>query len=73
MSANNLRCIKRLKVFDLIDGIHHPDNVVKRILAKLYEAAQQETDGSRVLNQYNYERLLKQIDKNNDGQYSEQE
>jgi len=59
--------------FDLIDGIHHPDNVVKGILAKLYEAAQQEKDGNRVLNQYNYERLLKQIDKNSDGQYSEQE
>lgn len=59
--------------FDLIDGIHHPDNVVKGILAKLYEAARQEKNGSRILNQYNYERLLKQIDKNSDGQYSEQE
>lgn len=59
--------------FDLIDGIHHPDNVVKGILEELYKAAKNETDASRALNQYNYERLLKQIDTNNDGQYSEQE
>lgn len=59
--------------FDLIDGIHHPDNVVKGILTQLYTAAQNETDSSRAMNQYNYERLLKQIDTNNDGQYSEQE
>jgi len=59
--------------FDLIDGIHHPDNVVKGILEELHKAAQNETDSSRALNQYNYERLLKQIDTNNDGQYSEQE
>ncbi|EMH1277475.1 hypothetical protein V6A89_004495, partial [Enterobacter hormaechei] len=59
--------------FDLIDGIHHPDNVVKGILSELYKAAQNETDSSRKLNQYNYDRLLKQIDTNQDGQYSEQE
>jgi len=59
--------------FDLIDGIHHPDNVVKGILRELYKAAQNETDSSRKLNQCNYDRLLKQIDSNNDGQYSEQE
>ncbi len=59
--------------FDLIDGIHHPDNVVKGILEELHKAAQNETDTSRALNQYNYDRLLKQIDTNNDGQYSEQE
>ncbi len=59
--------------FDLIDGIHHPDNVVKGILVELHKAAQNETDASRALNQYNYERLLKQIDTNNDGQYSEEE
>lgn len=59
--------------FDLIDGIHHPDNVVKGILSQLCTAAQNETDSSRAMNQYNYERLLKQIDTNNDGQYSEQE
>ncbi|HDT2077480.1 MULTISPECIES: glycoside hydrolase family protein [Enterobacter] len=59
--------------FDLIDGIHHPDNVVKGILEQLYQAAQNETDSSRATNQYNYSRLLKQIDTNNDGQYSEEE
>ncbi|QJT81795.1 N-acetylmuramidase domain-containing protein [Kosakonia sp. MUSA4] len=59
--------------FDLIDGIHHPDNIVKGILEQLYLAAQNETDSSRAMNQYNYSRLLKQIDTNKDGQYSEEE
>jgi hypothetical protein len=59
--------------FDLIDGVHHPDNVVKGILEQLYQAAQNETDSSRAMNQYNYSRLLKQIDTNKDGQYSEEE
>ncbi|WP_373963161.1 glycoside hydrolase family protein [Kosakonia sacchari] len=59
--------------FDLIDGIHHPDNVVKGVLKQLYQAAQNETDSSRAMNQYNYNRLLKQIDSSNDGIYSEQE
>ncbi|MFY7389219.1 hypothetical protein ACOTXP_25765, partial [Enterobacter cloacae complex sp. IR5414] len=64
---------KKPESFDLIDGIHHPDNVVKGILSELYKAAQNETDSSRKLNQYNYDRLLKQIDTNQDGQHSEQE
>lgn len=59
--------------FDLIDGIHHPDNVVKGILEQLYKAAQDETRSSHAMNQYNYKRLLELIDKNEDGHYSEEE
>lgn len=59
--------------FDLIDGIHHPDNVVKGILEQLYKAAQGETRSSHAMNQYNYKRLLDQIDQNHDGHYSEDE
>jgi predicted chitinase len=59
--------------FDLIDGIRHPDNVVKGILEQMYKAAEEETRTSHALNKYNYQRLLNQIDKNQDGYYSEEE
>ena len=39
--------------FDLIDGIKHPDNVVKGILEQMYKAAQVETRTSHALNKYN--------------------
>lgn len=59
--------------FDLIDGVKHPNNVVKGILEQMYKAAQDETRTSHALNQYNYKRLLEQIDSNHDGYYSEEE
>lgn len=59
--------------FDLIDGIKHPNNVVKGILEQMYKAAQDETRTSHALNEYNYKRLLDQIDSNKDGYYSEAE
>lgn len=59
--------------FDLLDGIKQPNNVVKGILEQLYKVAQEETRPAHALNKYNYERLLKQIDSNQDGHYSEQE
>ncbi|TDN50097.1 GH24 family phage-related lysozyme (muramidase) [Buttiauxella sp. JUb87] len=59
--------------FDLLDGVKHPDNVVKGILEQMYKAAQVETRTSHALNEYNYKRLLEQIDSNHDGYYSEQE
>ncbi len=59
--------------FDLIDGIKHPDNVVKGILEQMYKAAQDETRTSHALNKYNYKRLLDRIDSNHDGYYSEKE
>jgi len=59
--------------FDLIDGIKHPDNVVKGILAQMYQAAKEETRTSHALNAFNYQRLLAQIDRNQDGVYSEEE
>lgn len=59
--------------FDLIDGIKHPDNVVKGILGQMYKAAQDETRTSHALNKYNYKRLLDRIDCNQDGHYSEEE
>jgi hypothetical protein len=59
--------------FDLIDGIKHPDNVVKGILEQMYKAAQDETRTSHALNEYNYKRLLDRIDSNKDGHYSEKE
>src|SRR5471030_353984 len=59
--------------FDLIDGIKHPDNVVKGILEQMYKVAQDETRTSHSLNKYNYKRLLDRIDRNQDGYYSEKE
>jgi predicted chitinase len=59
--------------FDLIDGSKHPDNVVKGILERLYQAAQDETRTSHALNKYNYKRLLEMIDSQRDGHYSEKE
>ncbi|MFZ1875127.1 MAG: hypothetical protein WAU54_20465 [Chania sp.] len=59
--------------FDLIDGVKHPDNVVKGILEQMYKAAEAETRTSHILNKYNYKRLLDKIDSNQDGHYSEQE
>jgi GH24 family phage-related lysozyme (muramidase) len=59
--------------FDLIDGIKHPDNVVKGILEQMYKGARDETRTSHALNEYNYKRLLDQIDSNHDGDYSEEE
>lgn len=59
--------------FNLLDGVEHPDNVVKGILEQMYKAAQDETRTSHTLNEYNYQRLLERIDSNHDGQYSEQE
>ena len=59
--------------FDLLDGIKQPNNVVKGILEQLYKVAQEETRPAHALNKYNYERLLKKIDSNQDGHYSEQE
>lgn len=59
--------------FDLIDGLSPPDNVVKGILGEMYKAARADPRPGSALNQYNYERLLKQIDKNGDGQFSEEE
>jgi len=59
--------------FDLIDGVKHPDNVVKGILEQMYKAAQNETRTSHALNEYNYKRLLERIDSNQDGHYSEGE
>ena len=59
--------------FDLIDGIHQPDNVVKGILEQLYKATQEETRTQYMLNHYNYKRLLDQIDSNKDGHYSQEE
>ncbi|WP_241673527.1 glycoside hydrolase family 19 protein [Ewingella americana] len=64
---------KAPKSFDLIDGIKHPDNVVKGILEQMYKAAQDETRTSHALNEYNYKRLLDRIDRNQDGHYSEEE
>ncbi|MGK8935686.1 glycoside hydrolase family 19 protein [Pluralibacter gergoviae] len=59
--------------FDLIDGIHQPDNVVKGILEQLYAAAKAETRTQYMLNQYNYQRLLEAIDQNRDGHYAYEE
>jgi predicted chitinase len=59
--------------FDLIDGKKQPDNVVKGILAEMYKAAKADPRTGSALYHYNYERLLKQIDRNNDGQFSEEE
>ena len=59
--------------FDLIDGIKHPNNVVKGILEQLYKAAQDEKRTTHALNKYNYKRLLELIDSNQDGYYQEQE
>ena len=59
--------------FDLIDGTHQPDNVVKGILEQLYKAAQEETRTQYMLNHYNYKQLLDQIDSNGDGHYSQEE
>ncbi|HAW7886689.1 TPA: hypothetical protein JLN09_003036 [Escherichia coli] len=59
--------------FDLIDGVKRPDNVVKGILAQLYEAAKEEKRITHALNKYNYQRLLEMTDSNEDGHYSEQE
>ncbi|WP_199533716.1 glycoside hydrolase family 19 protein [Pluralibacter gergoviae] len=59
--------------FDLIDGIHPPDNVVKGILEQLYAAAKAETRTQYMLNQYNYQRLLEVIDQNRDGHYAYEE
>ncbi len=59
--------------FDLIDGIKQPHNVVKGILEQMYQAASDETRSSHAMNEYNYKRLLEQIDANHDGHYSEGE
>ncbi|WP_314138399.1 hypothetical protein [Buttiauxella noackiae] len=59
--------------FDLIDGVKHPDNVVKGILEQMYKAASDETRSSHAMNEYNYKYLLEQIDANHDGHYSEDE
>ena len=59
--------------FDLIDGIKHPNNVVKGILEQLCKAAEEETRPSHALNKYNYQRLLEWTDSNPDGEYSEQD
>ena len=64
---------KASESFDLIDGIKHPNNVVKGILEQLYKAAEDETRTSHALNKYNYQRLLTLIDSNQDGHYQEQE
>jgi hypothetical protein len=59
--------------FDLINGTLQPNNIVKDILEQLLTAAQAETRPAYALNQYNYQRLLEQIDSNNDGHYSIEE
>lgn len=59
--------------FDLIDGKKQPNNVVKGILAEMYKAAKADPRTGSALYHYNYERLLKQIDRNSDGQFSEEE
>jgi predicted chitinase len=59
--------------FDLIDGKKQPNNVVKGILAEMYKAAKADPRTGSALYHYNYDRLLKQIDRNNDGQFSEEE
>ncbi|WNY84612.1 peptidoglycan DD-metalloendopeptidase family protein [Cronobacter dublinensis] len=59
--------------FDLIDGIHHPADVVKGILEQLYAAAKEDPRSSYALNAYNYRQLLEQADSNHDGYYSEKE
>ncbi|WP_105738316.1 glycoside hydrolase family protein [Cronobacter dublinensis] len=59
--------------FDLIDGIHHPADVVKGILEQLYAAAKEDPRSSYALNAYNYRQLLEQADSNHDGYYSEEE
>lgn len=59
--------------FDLIDGVKHPDNVVKGILTQMYQAAKEEKRTSHALNAFNYQRLLEQIDRNRDGMYSQDE
>ncbi|GEM_PF-1669226 len=59
--------------FDLIDGKKQPNNVVKGILAEMYKAAKADPRTGSALYHYNYARLLKQIDRNNDGQFSEEE
>jgi hypothetical protein len=59
--------------FDLINGTQQPDNIVKSVLEQLYQAAQAETRTAYVLNQYNYQSLLQQIDSNRDGYYSTEE
>ncbi|PSH17987.1 hypothetical protein B7R74_15855, partial [Yersinia pseudotuberculosis] len=67
---------KASESFNLLDGIQHPDNVVKGILEQMYKAAQDETRTSHALNEYNYQRLIELIeliDSNHDGRYSEQE
>ncbi|AIN19673.1 hypothetical protein CH54_3266 [Yersinia rochesterensis] len=64
---------KTSESFNLLDGVQHPDNIVKGILEQMYKAAQDETRTSHVLNEHNYRRLLEHIDSNHDGVYSEQE
>ncbi|MDR5020309.1 hypothetical protein RF657_18225 [Yersinia rochesterensis] len=64
---------KASESFNLLDGVQHPDNIVKGILEQMYKAAQDETRTSHVLNEHNYRRLLEHIDSNHDGVYSEQE
>ncbi|MFL4558305.1 hypothetical protein ACH19I_17175 [Yersinia kristensenii] len=64
---------KASESFNLLDGVEHPDNIVKGILEQMYKAAQDETRTSHALNEYNYQRLLEQIDSNHDKNYSEQE
>ncbi|MBW5811657.1 hypothetical protein [Yersinia kristensenii] len=64
---------KASESFNLLDGVQHPDNIVKGILEQMYKAAQDETRTSHALNEYNYQRLLEQIDSNHDKNYSEQE
>jgi len=46
---------------------------MKGILAQMYQAAKEETRTSYALNAFNYQRLLAQIDRNQDGVYSEEE
>ena len=46
---------------------------MKGILAQMYQAAKEETRTSHALNAFNYQRLLAQIDRNQDGVYSEEE
>ncbi|MEN5017987.1 hypothetical protein ABEH87_16745 [Erwinia sp. Eh17-17] len=64
---------RRPESFDLTGGNRPPDNVVKGILGEMYRAAKADPRTGSALNKYNYERLLKQMDKNGDGQFSEDE
>ncbi|MEA9393233.1 hypothetical protein SJI19_22280, partial [Acerihabitans sp. TG2] len=58
---------------ELIDGEKPPNNLVKGILEQLYKVAKDEPRIGSVMNQYNYKRLLDQINRNDENCYPEQE